>query len=212
MASMKSLSHLLLAVSMVPLSSQDWVELKYKNIPSNQVKFENSQVQIQVNQSASPLIHRLQAPQSVNGFSFKLNIKGGLTNAQADQFLEDSYFRLGLVASGEKTLNWWQKKVAADWVLKLFSMAPQGVGLDKIYFFNVSPYSDQVGKARVHPKSELMHEFVVASHSENKEVLEVNHQLKMPLQVVALWLSSDGDDTKSQFEVQIQKIELKKTE
>lgn len=208
-ASMRIIKNYLFAAFAIPLSSTDWVELKYKNIKPNQVTFEDSQIKIQVNQSASPLIHRLKVPMKINGFDLKVSIKGQILNSRGDVFGEDSFFRLGFVATGKKTLNWWQKKMAANWVLQLFSMAPAGVGLDKIYFYNLSSFGEQLGKSRIHPQSDLMHEEVIAITSENKELLEVNHLLQKPLEIVALWLSSDGDDSKSQFKVSIQKIALK---
>jgi len=197
---------------MVPFASQEWVELKYKNIPANTVTYNSSSIDIKVNQSASPLVHKLSEPLMIEEFDFQLKVSGEIPAKPNEKIGEDSFFRLGLVATGDKKLNWWEKKLASDWVLKLFSMAPKGIGLDKIYFFNVGSQASQLGSQRLHPKSDLMLEKIIAAKKTGtEEVLEVNHRLSQPLNVVALWISSDGDDTKSQFSVTLQKLSLKKS-
>ena len=53
----------------------------------------------------------------------------------------------------------------------------------------------------------LIREKIVGQLSEAGE-FELKHKLKQELKVVALWLSVDGDDTKSSYSVQIDQIQL----
>ena len=62
-----------------------------------------------------------------------------------------------------------------------------------------------VGKNRIHPKSKLMVEEIIGSFPENKKI---SYTLKSPLDVVALWISIDGDDTKTSFVTEISDLQL----
>ena len=100
-----------------------------------------------------------------------------------------------------------QRQVAADWVLKLFNLAPKDVGIDHIYFLMVGSQQSQLNKEREHPLSDLIKEKVVwVKGTENTMVLRT--KLKKPMKTLALWLASDGDDTKSAFKVKIKNLKL----
>ncbi|MFP5520099.1 MAG: hypothetical protein ACLGGX_09360 [Bdellovibrionia bacterium] len=77
--------------------------------------------------------------------------------------------------------------------------------MDKIFFFNISLDKTLLGQARLHPKSDLMLEEIVGSYPENKKV---SYSLKKPLDVVAIWISVDGDDNNSSFATEISEIKL----
>ena len=197
---------LLSAALAIPTQSLDqWTQLKFSKIPANQVSVDGGQLTVSVKSSASPLVYKLPQIHVVSGFDFEMSWAGTLPTESADAFSEDYPFRLGLVATGEKTLSRLQRLVAADWVKKLFDLSPPGVGLDKIYFYNLSQNKNRVGTSRAHPKTELMNEFVFASLStENRYVL----RLDKPIKVAALWLSIDGDDTGSDYSVRIKNLSL----
>lgn len=182
-----------------------WTSLNYRKIPANEVSASSSGLQIKVNQSASPLIYRFPQVKEVTGFSWKLRATGDLPKAEA-KFGEDFPFRLGLVATGEQTLGRLQRLVAADWVVKLFDLSPKDIGLDRIYFFNLGTDQKQVGLKRAHPKTDLMHEEIVSILKGNAS--EVFHQLTSPKKIAALWISSDGDDQKKTYQIQIEELKI----
>jgi hypothetical protein len=99
-----------------------------------------------------------------------------------------------LVEPGERTLNFVQRRVAAHWVRKLFELAPRGSGISRIYFFNVGAERTQIGRERQHPLSDLIWERVVAVPGPDGR-FDFEHGLERPLDAIAVWLSSDGDDT-----------------
>jgi hypothetical protein len=136
-----------------------------------------------------------------------LEIIGSLKPSEDGKFPEDSLFRMGLVAKGDKRLGWLQKKIAADWVLKLFDLASKDEGLDKIYFFNLDSSVANVGKKRIHPSSDLIHEEIVQSFDGKTPHISFQASFE-PITTLALWLSTDGDQTGSKFEVKIKKITL----
>jgi hypothetical protein len=198
---------ILSAAFMVPMSKENWTELKFGKIKANTVTYSENKITVDVQKSASPLIYKLEKSMLLNEFDFEIQIKGKIISDETS-FSEDSYFRLGLVAEGEKKLSGMKKMFAPDWVKKLFSLAPEGVGLDKIYFFNVMSGNQKLKAHRIHPKSELMEESIVALNTAEDGKIKVNHKLTQPLKISALWISIDGDDTKSDFKAEIQKINL----
>ena len=185
---------------------EGWTSLSFRKIPSNQVQELQGQLRIQVDSSASPLIFKLKEPKIVQGFQWDLEIDGEMKESGASDFEEDSYFRLGLVAVGKRTLGKLERLVAAEWVIRLFELAPPNIGLDRIYFFNLGQNAKLLGKSRTHPKSDLMHETVVAIRQ--GPLSSIRHDLSGPLKISALWISVDGDDTKSKYQTRIKKLAL----
>ena len=96
--------------------------------------------------------------------------------------------------------------MAADWILKLFSLAKGDQGVDKIHFFNVISDASLLGTSRVHPLSDLL----VENFNFTKE--HSKYDLKLfpfkDKKVLGLWLSSDGDDTGAKYKVTIKNINL----
>jgi hypothetical protein len=199
------------AAVVIPLGTPEaWTELAFRKIAPNKVSYTAEGIQIQVKESASPLIYKFPSLQNISAIEVELEITGDL-KPQALGFAEDSAFRIGLVGKGEKTLNRMQKLFAPAWVEKLFSLAPAGVGLDKIYFFNLGEATQQIGASRVHPKSELMSEEIVTIRRPGQNKYRLTKTLSPGLATAAIWISVDGDETKSEFATKIQKITLTTT-
>jgi hypothetical protein len=92
-------------------------------------------------------------------------------------------------------------------VRTLFALAPEKGGISQIHFFNVGAESAHLGRRRQHPLSELMVETVVALPRADGR-FDFTHALQTPLETIAVWLSSDGDDTGSKFSVLVEEIVL----
>lgn len=198
---------LLSAAFIVPLQSgPDWQNLSFRSIKPNQVEHTINGIKVSVASSAGPLVYRFSKTKQVKGYRLELELKDGKL-PHADGFGEDFYFRFGLVADGSNRLTGLKKIVAADWIKKLFSLVPEGTGLDKIYFFNVGPDEKKAGQKRIHPKSELMSEEIIGALLPSKSSV-FERDLEKPIAVHGVWLSIDGDDTKSAYTVLIKRIEL----
>lgn len=194
----------------VPLTSQGrWQVLQYSSIRANDVKFDKDGLLINVDNSASPLIYPLQ-PRQVKSVIFSIEINGSLNlgdEPQGSKRGDDFLFRLGLVYEGKHTLNFLERKFAADWIVTLHDLAPEGTGIDRIQFYDV--YSDPrlAHKSRQHPLSEFVYEtFLFPAPKNGKLSGKIRTHNKSP--VLALWISSDGDDTESHYQVRIRKIIL----
>ena len=192
------------ALFVVPTGSLDgWKSLGFNKIPQNNVSIIDAKwLQVEVEKSASPLIYKLPEIKKV---LVQFNTVGDISKLNSDQFPEDFLLRIGLVVKGDRKLGWFQKKIAAQWVIELFKLAPENIGLDKIYFYNFAASKELLGQKRQHPKSDLMLEEVVGHFSGKKSY---EYVLPKPLEVVAVWISIDGDDTKSQFKTTIESLIL----
>lgn len=198
----------------IPLgASKEWIQLRYRKKPANEVIFFPQTLRVKVENSASVLIHKLKSRTWISDFSFLLEFSGDLRSpGKAQVWDEDFQFRLGLVAEGKDRLNALRRAFAANWILQLFELAPADSGLDKVYFFNVGRApGNSLGDRRLHPLSPYFSEEIVALRAPGQKRLEVKHTLVKPLPILAIWLSIDGDETNSQYETEIHLLRLKST-
>ncbi|MCB0364606.1 MAG: hypothetical protein H6624_08745 [Bdellovibrionaceae bacterium] len=203
---------LVMGIFVVPMESgKDWQILKYRKIEPNKVEFSQEGLSIQVKNSASPVIFPLPSIMKLSAVHITGQIEGDLNLpeeiGQGEKGADDYQIRIGLVIKGDRRLNFVQKAMAADWVVKLFDLAPKDVGVDHILFLNGTRKSDHVGSKREHPASDLIMEQVVWKIPENGG-FDLKHEFTANPDVLALWLSSDGDDTRSAYRVRFKKIEL----
>lgn len=157
-----------------------------------------------------PLVHPLGKPFATRRIRVKGRVDGTLNvppGQQGEERYDDYVFRIGLVEPGERTLGAIERRFAADWVRKLYELAPPGGGISGIHFYNVAVEPAHIGRKRQHPLSDLIREEVVARARADGR-FDFEHVLAQPLQTIAVWLSSDGDDTKSTFTVRVDAIEL----
>jgi hypothetical protein len=195
----------------VPLTGGDgWHVLTYRNIPANTVRYGEQGLQIEVMGSASPVIYRLQAPLLVNRVRARGRIEGALNvrgDMQGRQGFDDYALRIGLVEGGQRRLGFFERQLAPAWVRTLFNLAPADTGISQVRFFNLGVDSRQIGISRRHPLSNLLHEEVVASPASDG-TFELSISFRRPINTLALWISADGDDTKSAYAVSLQALEL----
>lgn len=195
-----------LSMEVISLKSSDWRSLAFNKIPANRVSFTDGSITIEVNKSASPLVHALPTPQKIKGFKVKGRVEGKL-HSPTQGFEEDSFLRFGLILTGSKTLNRVQRLFAASWVKLLFEMAPKDRGLEKISFFNLTDQSARLSSFRIHPSSELMEEYVHTLIQPDGEFTMV-HEFEDETEIAGIWISSDGDDTQSSFTTTLDLIEF----
>lgn len=120
---------------------------------------------------------------------------------------DDFPLRIGFIIPGDKKMTGIKRFFAADWVKRLYEQVPAGTGLEKVLFFDVTQDPDQVGKMRIHPSSDLIQEYFFAFVSGVGPFI-YEFKFKEPIESVATWISIDGDDTNSTFDVLISQIEF----
>ena len=198
----------------IPLEDDEgWQLLHYSNIPTNGVSFSPLGLRIQVDHSAAPLVYPLSVPIAVARLAVRGRVDGDLRVArqrQGEEGFDDYVLRAGLVLAGSRRLGFFRRMFAPEWVKGLYALALPNQGISKVRFFNIGTDPDQIGQRRVHPLSDLFEEEVVAVPRADG-TFELDVPLLAPVEAVAVWLSSDGDDTGSVFTVLVERITLSTT-
>ncbi len=209
---MHRLKSLLLAgVIVLPLQyPADWQLLEYRDLPANAVEFDTAGMAVRVEASASPIIYPLPKPVRIE----RVEVSGHLDRllelapgAQGSRAGDDFALKLGLVVSGDKTLNPIQRLFSAGWIKALYALAPDGTGIDRIEFLNAVQYPALLGARRQHPLSGLIYENNVWLIDAPGD-FRLSHLFDEPLEVIAVWLSIDGDDSGSRYTTLIRDLRL----
>lgn len=192
----------------LPLEASKWNVVKYSSIPQNDVLNIEDGLEISVHHSSSALVYKFKEVIKVQNIKIRATLIGDLNykgKSPGDKSADDFPLRLGLVLKGNNQLNFFQKTIAPDWLIKLNKMASSFGGFDKInslIFYTTRPSFEK----REHPLSSYFLEEIGGQFNNN--VLNIKHSYSVPKEVIGLWLSSDGDDTKSSFKVIIEEINL----
>lgn len=196
----------------VPVNElEPWTVLSFNGIAPNVVAVVDDALEIKVRSSASPLVYPLDEPARVNGVTVIASWSGELNIPEdaneGGKGADDFVLKFGIVESGDRRLNWFQRRIAADWIKELFRLAPEDSGISRINFLSTTQRRDQVGVSRTHPLSDLLHEKRVL-YLQQAGPFVMEHVFDEPVETLALWLSVDGDDTGSDFELRIERITL----
>ncbi len=202
----------LLVAAVIALPLQDtgaWKQEKYSKITPSQVSFSPEGMLVRVESSASPLVYPILPAKRISGFRVAGEFQGLpiIKGAQGQKGFDDYALRIGFVIPGEKKLSGLQKLFAPAWVKNLYASVPAGAGIEGVRFFNVTQTKAQLGQKREHPKFELIREqFFAFTEADGK--FDYALWLPEPFEAAAVWVSIDGDDTKSKFSVKLERLEL----
>jgi hypothetical protein len=196
----------------IPLTeAAGWQVLSFSKIPANEVTFAASGMAIRVEASAGPIVYPLSTRAPVTGVQAAGRLVSGRLEVdparQGQRGADDYVMRLGLVEAGTRRLDFSRRWFAPAWVRQLDALAPPGAGISRVTFLAVAQDSSRVGEQRRHPSSDLLRERVVTTVGPDGR-FSIDARLDAPADVVAVWLSSDGDDSKSAFVVELQSLVL----
>lgn len=202
----------LFAATVLPTTNlTDWKIEQFSRVPKNEVTASAKGLLIRINGSAGPFIYPLKAKTKITGFKISGEFLGlpkfANSSLQGEKGFDDYPLRVGFVVPGEKRLSGLKKMFAAQWVKRLYEQVQDGAGLDSVRFYNVTQNTKQVGQTRIHPSSNLLQEEFFAEVKRSGH-FSYEFQFKQPIETVAVWISIDGDDTKSAFDVLISNLEL----
>lgn len=193
----------------VPLS--DWHIERYAHIPENTVSISASGMKVSVRESAGPIVYAFHEVRQINGFrirgSFSALPKISGADSGNEGIVDDFPLRVGFVVAGDKHLGFFQRLTAPDWVKHLYASAPAGIGLDRVQFYTLSLRPELVGRSRIHPDSDLVHETFFAAVS-TPGPFHYDYRLPKALNAVAVWIAMDGDDTHSDYDVTLTDLEI----
>lgn len=190
---------------------EPWTVLSFNNIRPNEVSVVDGALHVKVRGSASPLIYKFDEPTRIIGVAVvaswngELRIPAGAT--EGDENADDFVLKFGIVEAGDRRLNWFQRRIAADWIKQLFKLAPKNSGVNRINFLSTTQQQELLGASRTHPLSDLLHETRVL-YLDMPGRFVMTHQLPEPVEALGLWVSVDGDNTGSNFDLRLERITL----
>lgn len=204
--------HSLLALLVIPTNSPSkWNTDPYSGSPSNQVRFSDKGIEVQVDKSSGPLYYLLDGTKKASGFHISGTFHGLPVlkdkSKQGEPHFDDYALRIGFVVPGSKTLSGIKRIFAPKWIRNLFDKVPSGSGIDHVQFYVVTQNPQQLGKSRPHPASDLLIEDFFALKEQPGD-FDYNVQFAAPIDTSAIWISIDGNQTKSKFDVLIRDFVL----
>jgi len=192
----------------IDLNLNKWHTVKYSKIKPNVIKQIKKSIEISVNNSSSALVFKFDQIKVIRRVKIKAKLKGLINyhgSPPGSEDADDFPLRVGFILKGNKKLNFFQKRIAPDWLVQLDKISSTNGGLDKVHsliFYTENPKF----KKREHPLSSYFFEEAATQFIDFK--LDTTHSFLKELEIIGIWLSSDGDDTKSSFSVIIESIVL----
>jgi hypothetical protein len=189
-----------------------WKVVQFQNKLPNKIVSDKEGLHIGVESSANLLAYCLKEPVDVNGVLLHGSVTGlpriQENTQQGDKKADDFALRFGLVISGTKKLSKIERLFAPELVKHLCELAPNSKGIDHVLFLNLANDPPPKWRNRIHPIGRgLLRERVAGVSSEHGN-FTLNVEFKQPCTVLALCIISDGDDTKSKYQVTINNIQL----
>ena len=193
----------LFSVVIIPLSGTDWKDLQYSKLESNQVKLGEEEIEIKVDNTASPLFYTFSEPLKIN----KIKVKGQVEISKAiDLEKDDSYFQIGLIEKGHFKPGWIVKRFLPEWLNTLVELNDKkNYGIGNIYFYGINKKELAKDKEQSIQSLKLFFKEVALMNDEGKFELEADVKDGTYL---GLWLRSDGDDSQAKFKTKVLKIDI----
>ncbi len=116
---------------------------------------------------------------------------------------DDFILRVGLITIGENKLKGIKKMFAPTWLKNLFQLSRNEEGIGKVQFYNFFSDSRLKGRKRIHPSSKLINEKFLEKIQDS---FKYQFDTLLNDEILGIWIGTDGDDTKSNFELLIKKI------
>jgi len=205
------IAYLVVNLNLIDGNCTLWREETYSSISPNEFSCHSDRINLKINSSASILVRALKKPTRIQKLYVKAKVSGQMnlsgSKAHGSKGADDFPLRIGLIENGKKRLGFMQRLFAPDWLVNLQKLWPSR-GIREIHFLNfVFSEHKPDWTDRVHPLSKYLTEKIVGVIDE-RGVAEKRIELDSPIEVLGVWISSDGDDTKSQYTVSVEKLEL----
>ena len=196
-------------VEVISLQADNFEHIQFKRIKANRYTFQQ-QLQIDVDNSASILMLPFETVKQLNKVSFEWRSEGGPLIEDAQHELkrngDDAVFKLGLLLKADSdSINpfvpAWLKQVR-----KLLKFPSE----EMIYL--VADAKHAPGERWTSPYNRRVTMISVESRGDGSGWQQSSYQFEQSLDVVALWLMADGDNTHATFTVSIKNIVLEKSD
>ena len=191
----------------ISLTPESFEHIQFKRITPSKYTFDSGVLKADVDGSSSILMMPFESVKTVNQVNFEWRSSGmpEVKDAEyeATKQGDDAVVKVGLLLKADETsfnpfAPKWLKRVnellvfPSENMVYLVADAKHAVGDDWI-----SPYNKRI----------LM--VPVSSKQGDDDWYKSVHQLEQPLEVVAIWIMADGDNTNSQFTSYIKNLHIK---
>ena len=189
-----------------------WKIVRSKNVSPNETTREEDGLHVRVRHSADLLTYCLSEETQVR----RILVRGSVTGLpvipegreQGDEKADDFAIRFGLVVSGERRLSRRERLFASELVKRLSELAPKSQGIDHALFLNLANDPPPEWRRRIHPIGKGIIRERIACVRSDPGKFTIDVQFDKPLRVLALCIVSDGDHTKSTYQVTVREIQL----
>lgn len=189
-----------------PLQAENFEHIQFRKIKANIHTYHNQQLKIAVDDSASLLMKPFDGVKQVNKVSFEWR-SDGVPQVKSSQHElsrngDDAVFKLGLLLKADdESLNPfvppWLKQVR-----KLLKFPSENM----IYL--VADARHAPGEQWDNPYNRRVTMIAADGATGSQGWQQSSYQFEQPLDVVAIWLMSDGDNTHSRFTSYIRNIKI----
>ena len=194
------------SAEVISLQADNFEHITFRRIKANHYTYHEQQLQIEVDHSASLLMRPFEAVRKISQVSFSWRSEGRpqLKNAQHEEQRagDDAVFKLGLLLKSDDSLPnpflpSWMKRVE-----KLLTFPSENM----IYL--VVDGKHAAGEQWDNPYNKRVTMIAIDSVNDKQAWQQSSYRFEMPLDVVALWLMADGDNTDSKFTAHIKNIKI----
>ncbi len=194
------------STDVILLQPNHFEHIEFKKTKANHLLFINQQLQINVNDSASFLMQAFDHIKSVKRVSFewRSDTLPKIKNAQHEKqkLGDDAVFKLGLLLKTDESIsNPWIPK----WMQRVNTLL-NFPSEEMIYL--VANAKHTIGERWENPYNKRVTMISIESIDNKKDWHLARYEFNVPVNVVAIWLMADGDNTHSHFTVHIQNIKI----
>ncbi len=190
----------------LPLQAGVFEHIQFAKITANKYVFNDDELTIEVDNSASFLMMPFDKVRTIEKVTFKWRSQGELKtrNAHHEKHRDgdDAYLKLGLLL---KTDAAWPNPFAPKWLKRVEKLLkyPSERMINLVAGAKHKPGEHWVG-----PYNKRIKMISVYSVADDSGWQLASYQFDEPVEVVALWVMADGDNTNSNFMTKVKDIKL----
>ena len=190
----------------IALQERDFEHIQFGKIKANTFTFSKGELEIKVDDSASFLMQSFESLQKIKRVRFKWRSSGQLltrdSEHESQRSGDDAVLKLGLLVKSDDVLfnpfvPSWLKRVREN--LKFPSK-------DMIYL--VANAKHAAGEQWISPYNERVSMISIDSVADKQGWFLASYSFEKAVEVVAIWVMADGDDTHSRFSTRVTDIEI----
>ncbi len=187
-----------------PLDHETFEKLTFSDLPATSYEQKDGQLKIDVKQSAAAwvLAFPTARPLHALGFEWKSSVESLVPSAEAEETKagDDAILRIGLLLAGPApTVPFF----APAWIKAVKKLMKQGS--DRMVYLTVGA-KHKPGQEWKSPYASSIENRALASEAGADGWKKTIFKPEAPMQVVGLWLMSDGDNTKQSFQVELRNL------